>query len=195
VGGGLDHAVRAGKLATNPATWVDLPRLPTTERRYLSHEQVTALSDAAGHHRTLVLLLAYTGLRWGEAAALKVRRVDLLHGRIQVAEAMTEVSGRALFGSTKTHSHRSVPVPRFLRDDLAQHLAGKAADDLLLTSPAGSVLRVGNWRQSPRASTLIFELSATTAQATRRRRYRPPNASPIESGALRSRRQEQGPRA
>ena len=60
---------------------------------------------------------------------------------------MTEVSGRALFGSTKTHAHRSVSVPRFLRDDLAQQLAGKAADDMVFTSPAGSVLRIGNWRR------------------------------------------------
>jgi len=60
---------------------------------------------------------------------------------------MTEVSGRALFGPPKTYAHRSVPVPRFLCDDLAVQLAGKSPDDLVFVSPAGAVLRVGNWRR------------------------------------------------
>ena len=94
-----------------------------------------------------MLTLAYCGLRWGEAAALRVRRVDLLRGRITVAETMTEVHGQALFGSPKTHQNRSVPVPRFLREQLADQLAGKAPDDLVFTAPRGGVLRVGNVRR------------------------------------------------
>ena len=35
-----------------------------------------------------------------------------------------------------------MPVPRFLVDDLAEHVAGKAPDDLVFTSPKGAVLRV-----------------------------------------------------
>jgi integrase len=34
----------------------------------------------------------------------------------------------------------------FLRDDLAAHLAGKAPNELVFTSPEGSVLRLGNFR-------------------------------------------------
>jgi integrase len=41
-----------------------------------------------------------------------------------------------------------VPVPRFLVDDLTAHVAGKAPDDLVFTSPKGSVLRVGGARRS-----------------------------------------------
>jgi integrase len=41
----------------------------------------------------LVLTLAYTGLRWGELAALRVGRVDLMRGRLVVAEAVSEVTG------------------------------------------------------------------------------------------------------
>ena len=65
----------------NPAAGVDLPRLPTTDRRYLTHAQLADLAERCGPHRLLVL--GYTGLRWGEAAALRVRRVDLLRGRIE----------------------------------------------------------------------------------------------------------------
>jgi site-specific recombinase XerC len=42
--------------------------------------QVTALADAIPRrYRALVLVAAYTGLRWGELAGLRVKRVDLLH--------------------------------------------------------------------------------------------------------------------
>ena len=41
----------------------------------------------------LGLVAAYTGLRWGELAGLRVRRVDLLHHRITVAEQLGEATG------------------------------------------------------------------------------------------------------
>jgi integrase len=66
---------------------------------------------------------------------------------IEVVEAVVEVNGRLLFGSPKTHQHRSVPVPRFLIDDLAHHLAGKAPDDLVFTSPQDRVIRSQNFRR------------------------------------------------
>lgn len=143
----LDDAVRDQRLARNPAAGVDLPRLPMSDRRYLTHDEVSALADAAGQYRLLVLVLAYCGLRWGEAAALKVRRVDLMRGRIEVVEAVANVNGKMIFGPPKSHQRRSVPVPRFLREDLAAHLSGKGLDDLAFTSPEGSVLRVQNFRR------------------------------------------------
>ena len=143
----LDDAVKDNRLARNPAAGVDLPRLPKTERRYLDHGQVRALADASDRDGLLVLVLAYCGLRWGEAAALRVRRVDLLRGRLQVVEAVVDVNGAMVFGSPKSHQHRSVPVPRFLREDLAQHLAGKEPDALVFASPRGAVLRVQNFRR------------------------------------------------
>lgn len=143
----LDDAVKDNRLPRNPAAGVDLPRLPVTERRYLSHAQVADLATACGPDRLLVLVLAYCGLRWGEAAALRVRRVDLLRRRIEVAESVVDINGRLVFGSPKSHQARSVPVPRFLVDDLAEHLAGKAPDGLVFGSARGAVLRVQNFRR------------------------------------------------
>jgi integrase len=143
----LDAAVADNRLARNPAAGVKLPRLVRGEQRYLTHEQVAALADAAGEYRTLVLVLAYCGLRWGEAAGLRVRRVDLLRGRLTVAETVMEVNGRVVFGTPKSHQARAVPIPRFLRDELARQLAGKSGDELVFTSPRGGVLRVGNFRR------------------------------------------------
>jgi integrase len=143
----LDDAVSDGRLARNPAAKVDLPRLPTTERRYLTHGQVAELADGCGPYRTLVLTLAYLGLRWGEATASRVRRVDLLRGRVEIVEAVVDVNGAMNFGTPKSHESRFVSIPRFLRDDLAVQVAGEAPDDLVFTSPGGLVLRVQNWRR------------------------------------------------
>jgi integrase len=104
--------------------------VPTTDRRYLTLAQLADLAEHCGPHRLVVLVVGYTGLRWGEAAALRVRRVDLLRGRIEVAESVTDVDGRMVFGSPKSHARRRVPVPRFLRDDLAVQLTDRVPDDL-----------------------------------------------------------------
>jgi integrase len=115
----LDDAVSDGRLARNPAAKVDLPRLPTTERRYLTHGQVAELADGCGPYRTLVLTLAYLGLRWGEATASRVRRVDLLRGRVEIVEAVVDVNGAMNFRDAKSHESRFRVDSRFLRDDLA----------------------------------------------------------------------------
>ena len=86
------------------------------------------------------------GCRWGEVVALTAGRVDLRRRRIEVVEAITEVHGRVVIGTTKTHQRRSVPIPRFLADELANRLAGKAPGDLLFTAPEGGVLRNTNFR-------------------------------------------------
>lgn len=145
----LGLAVKDGRLPRNPADGVNLPRATRAEKRYLRAAQVAGLAAAAGPGRLVVLLLAYTGLRWGELAALRVSRVDLLRRRIHVAESVTEVNGGRLdWGLPKSHERRWVPLPRFLVDDLAEHIAGKATDELVFTSPMGAVLRVGGARRS-----------------------------------------------
>jgi integrase len=145
----LAYAVRSRRLASNLADGVSLPRITRAEKRYLRPEQVAELADAAGPGRVAVLVLAYTGLRWGELAALRVSRVDLLRRRIHVAESVTEVvDGRLDWGLPKNHERRWVPVPRFLVDDLAELVTGKAPDKLVFTTRHGAVLRVRGARRS-----------------------------------------------
>jgi integrase len=111
------------------------------------HEQVAALAAATGLYGLTVQVLAYTGLRFGELAALRTDRVDLMRRRLEIAESVTEVNGKAVFGTPKNHQRRSVPVPGFLSEDLAATLAGKAPGELAFPSPDGGVLRVGNFRR------------------------------------------------
>jgi integrase len=66
----LDLAVRDRRLPANPAKGVRLPRKVTRPRRFLTAAQVEALVAECEPYRLVVRLLAYTGLRWGEMAAL-----------------------------------------------------------------------------------------------------------------------------
>ena len=51
-------------------------------------------------------------------------------------------------GSTEVTWRRWVPLPRFLVEDLAEHIGGKASDELVFASPKGAVLRVRGARRS-----------------------------------------------
>ncbi len=110
----LVQAVTDGRLATNPATELELPTIDETEKRYLGAQQLQRLADAAGEDGALVLLLGFTGLRFGEAAALTVRDIDLEHGRVRVHRSVYR-GGRDddLFGAQESSgSHGSgSPIP------------------------------------------------------------------------------------
>ena len=138
----LSLGVRDGRLARNPADRVPLPRAGKREQVFLTIEQVDQLAEAAGDYRAAILFLAYTGARFGELAALRVRRLDLLHRRAEIVEAVAEVQGRAVFSTPKTHQVRTVPIPRFVVEDIAQLTAGKAPDDFVFATPKGGLLRL-----------------------------------------------------
>jgi integrase len=140
----LAAAVEGGRLARNPAAGVRLPKRVEREMLFLDAAQVEQLADAIEPaYRVLVYFLAYTGLRFGEAVALKTKRLDLLRGRCEVVESATEVGSRLEWGTTKTDERRTVRLPRFLAELLGEHLAGRphGPDDLVFTAPMGGPLR------------------------------------------------------
>ncbi len=47
---------------------------------------------------------AYTGLRWGEMAPLRVKHIDFLRRRVLVVESVTPVKGVMTFGPRKATS-------------------------------------------------------------------------------------------
>ena len=145
--GMLHAAVKDGRLPRNPALGVDLPRLTPARRRYLRHDQLHALADACGDYRLLVLTMGYCGLRWGEVSALRVHGLDLERGRLNITDAVTEVNGRLVFGTPKSHQSRWLPVPAFLLDELTKEIRSRGPEDLVFGSPRGAVLRVANFRR------------------------------------------------
>jgi integrase len=142
----LDHAVRSGRIRSNPAHGLGLPRTRRRDYVFLTHDQVQDLASEAGPWRVFVLLLGHTALRWGEATALRVCDIDLARRRIDVRRAFSDVGGRVVLGTPKSHQSRTVPVPRFLAREIAAVITGKNADDLVFTMPGRSVLRLSNWR-------------------------------------------------
>lgn len=147
VGAVLKFAVKAKHLSVNPADGIELPDLPETEQRYLTHEQLQHLAVACGGFRTLVLVLGYCGLRFGEAAALQVGQVDLSARRIRVRRSVTRVTGKGFVeGPTKNKTARTVPVPRFLVPLLQDELKGKHGGDLVFPSRHSGYLPLGELR-------------------------------------------------
>jgi integrase len=148
----LEVAVADGVLGRNPIEHVKVPADRPREQRFLDADQVQRLSEAAeGHEKgagVLVSFLAVTGLRWGEAVALRRSSVDLMRRRVHVSESATEINGRLVLGVPKTHRSREVALPRFLAINLEEHCAGMAAGDLVFTSPRGGYLRSANFRTS-----------------------------------------------
>jgi integrase len=103
----------------------------------------------------LVLLLAFGGLRIGEALALRRASVDLDAGRVIVSESLADVTvetgeladdgipvtrTQAVFGPTKTHQQRTLSLPSFVLDRVGARLLdiGPCPDQLLFASKTGA---------------------------------------------------------
>jgi len=154
----MKYAIRDGRLGRNPCDDIRLPRVARKTRGYLSHEQVRELARNCGSgYADLILFLAYTGLRWGEMAALKVGRVDMLRRRIDVSEGVSPANGGQLVWSTpKSHASRSVPFPAFLSKAIAKRCEGRKRDELVFVGPDGGVLRSNNFRRRQFADALAL---------------------------------------
>ncbi|GFG89503.1 tyrosine-type recombinase/integrase [Mycobacterium bourgelatii] len=66
-----------------------------------------------------MLLLAYTGLRWGEAIGLRVHDLDLLRKRASISQNAVQAGRHIHVGTPKAHKQRTVPLPEFLVPYLA----------------------------------------------------------------------------
>ena len=135
----LDDAVLDRRIAVNPARGakVGLPRKMPTRHVYLTHGQVEQLALASGPHRVLVLVLAYTGIRWAEAVGLRVENLDLGRSRLWVERNAVEVANVIHEGTPKSHKIRPVPLPRFLRDELARLIRGRTPTELVFPADGG----------------------------------------------------------
>lgn len=97
----------------------------------------------------MVWFAAYTGLRAAEVAGLRAGRVDLFRGGVYVIETTVAVRGGVLLERqpTKTRQGRRVVMPRFLTDQLAEHLGARAGEPDALVFPGrdGGSHNQGRW--------------------------------------------------
>jgi integrase len=146
----LDDAVADRRALVNMARGVDLPRKNRKPHVYLTHQQVHDLAGAS-KHPTLVLVLAYCGLRWGEAVGLRVKDLDMLKRRLSITENAVQLGSIIEVGTPKNHHRRTVPFPAFLAEDLARACEGKSRDALVFSDEHGHHLKApkvhgnGSW--------------------------------------------------
>jgi integrase len=157
----MDTAVDASLIVRNPCSVKGAATERAPEMRVATVAQVAALAQAIDpRYRALVLVAAYSGLRLGELVGLRVKRVDLLHGRVTVAEQVTEIDGQFTWGPPKTEAgRRTVTLPAVAAVALAEHLtiySQPGPDGLVFTSAEGGLLRRSNfnrrvWQPATRA--------------------------------------------
>ena len=95
----------------------------------------------ANGYGLLVRVLAYCGLRWGEASGLRVKDIDFVRGRLEVQHTIVEVDGVQIDSQPKDYEARSIPVPASLLTALASHVEGKEAGSPVFAAARGGWLR------------------------------------------------------
>ena len=146
----LSSAVDNGLVPVSPCRRVRLPRLKAPEMRILGPAEIERLSVAIDHrYRAMVLAAAYTGLRFGELAALHLERFNALRKTIRVEESLSEVGGEFVFKPPKSDAgRRTVSVPSFIVEELARHLAEHSdTSGLVFSAPLGGPIRRTNFRR------------------------------------------------
>ena len=145
----LDVAAADRLIVKNPAAVVKPPKVHPRRQRFLTADQVETFAAACEAQQpdagAVVFFLAWSGLRWGEAVALRWEGVDTERRRVEVKASATEVSGRLEWGTPKTHETRTVIVPRFVMDRLGPP---GPTDALVFSAPRGGPLRNSNFRRS-----------------------------------------------
>jgi integrase len=140
----LDDAVEHRALAFNPARRFkrgEKPKKSPKRHVYLTEEDVCRLAEESGRHADLVLILAFTGLRWGEAIALTVADVEFLKRRISVHRNAVQVGQDFEVGQTKGKENRTVPVAASVLSRLAVRCEGRSTSDLLFPARSGGYLK------------------------------------------------------
>jgi len=98
---------------------------------------------------------AFTGLRYGELAALRRSDLGADLATVTVRATLTTLTdGTTLFGPPKSKAgRRTVTVPEAIREDLRLHLRDYVADDpdaLIFTGARGAVLRRSGFQTQSR---------------------------------------------
>ena len=146
----LSSAVDNGLIPLSPCRNVKLPKLIRPVMRILEPGEIEDLAkEMDERYRAMVLTAAYTGLRFGELAAFRTEHFDALRKTLRVVESLSEVAGEFVFKPPKSDaSRRTVSVPSFVVEELAQHLAVHAdGSGLVFSASSGGPIRRTNFRR------------------------------------------------
>ena len=140
----LGYAVKMGLLSRNVAQATEAPRADHKVMPTLAPEDVPRFLEAAQEspYYTLFYLLLHTGLRRGEALALRWKNVDLglaslgVSAYLSVTETAYKLDGTCIIKEPKTsHSRRRIALSPSLALVLRQYRAEQEAQRTLLGKP------------------------------------------------------------
>ena len=157
----LGEALRSDAIRRNPANGLRIPRGTRQEMVFLTAAEVVRLATEIANpprprshppktwpgYGLLVRVAAWSGLRAGEIAALRVGRFDRRAGRLEVAESVQDIHGALAYGPPKTYARRRVDLPADLACELADHigLRQRDSDAFIFTAPGGGPVRHHNF--------------------------------------------------
>ena len=157
----LNTAVDDELIVRNPCRIRGAGESRTPERPVATIAQVLDVAASVpARFRALILLAAFTSLRYGELAALRPRDIDADAATVTVRLAMVELAtGEIIFGPPKTNAgRRTVTVPAQIRKDLLIHLCqytGGAPTALVFTGAKGAQPRRANFQRAARWATTV----------------------------------------
>jgi len=124
----LNSAVKRRLIAWNPAQHVELPEHRKAQPVIWGQTEVGRFLDTIADHRLYALfhVIAYTGMRRGEAIGLRWADVALDSQLIMVRSQITDAgSGPRLVAPKADSGTRAVPVDGFTIEVLRRHRAGQ----------------------------------------------------------------------
>lgn len=165
----MSDAVTEGLVTATPCRDIDLPQVPKKPPRWLSRAQVDVLVEflPAGHG-VMTELMVTSGLRWGEAAGLRVGDVDIKRARLWVVGKADRFGVWKEYPKTSA-SRDEVPIePSVVA--LLRPLVLRPADQRLFLSVRGKPLHMENWRRTwqralERANTAIDQRNGVGPEA------------------------------
>jgi integrase len=157
----LNAAVVDKRIAASPAATVAYPDMPVGLERFLTPDEVEAITFYMdGPNALIVWTAVQTGLRFGELSGLHWSRLDLDRGMIQVVEKYDQ-KAYVIDPLPKDNEQRYVPLTAELvrmlthwRDHAApvrnktcgvRHIAGRCTGDLVFRAARGAPLKSNDW--------------------------------------------------
>jgi integrase len=133
-----------------PTKGVKLPSIPATGVVVLRPEELYRLARKLPEPwRPMPYVAAVCGLRSAEIIGLRVGRLDLIRRQLHVVDTSPQV-GPDRAEPKSSAGRRTVPMPAFLAEMLAAHLAARgldtsSPDELVFTAKRGGRLWAGNF--------------------------------------------------
>jgi integrase len=164
----LNTAVKEDEIIRqNPCRIKGYDSYHTPERPTVTVAQVYALAGKLPpRFFALIIVAAFSGLRWGELTALRSCDVDLDAAIVRVPRKLAALKGRMEFGAPKSEAgKRTVVLPAVAVTALTVHLATYVKDEsesLVFTGDKEGLLRSGNFGRATQWRKTVADLGLPT---------------------------------